>query len=388
MLSKRAQSISPSMTLAITAQVKALRSQGVDVVNFGAGEPDLPTPEFVREAAKKAIDKGYTRYTPAGGLPALKEAVSRAFARRNNLQYSPEEIVINCGAKHSIYNVLQVVIDPGDKVIIPAPYWVSYPEMVKLAGGEPLFLETSQEENFCLDPEILSGLLAKEKRAKAIILNSPSNPTGAMYSRKKLEEILEICLRFGILVISDEIYDVLSYEEEFTSFASLSKEAKNITITINGVSKAYSMTGWRIGYAAGPKEIIKAVSNLQSHSTSNPTSISQYAAIAALDNGRDWEEKMRLAYKERAKLVMGLFNGMKASPFKPMGTFYVFVNISAYNTDSMSFAKALLEKSKVGIIPGVAFGADDWVRLSFATSEDDIKKGIARWKDFEEKHLS
>ncbi len=383
MLSKRAQSISPSMTLAITAQVKALKAQGEDVINFGAGEPDLPTPDFICDAAKKAIDEGFTRYTPAGGLPRLKEAAASAFKRRNNLDYSIDEIAISCGAKHSLYNVMQAIVDAGDKVVIPVPYWVSYPEMVKLAAGEPIFVETKKEKNFSLSAEDLEKAVKKNGPIKALILNSPSNPTGAMYSKQQLNTILDVCLKYNILVISDEIYDVLSYGEEFVSFASLSKEAKAITITINGVSKAYSMTGWRIGYAAGPKEVIKAVSSIQSHSTSNPTSISQYAAIAALEQGEEWEKKMKSTYKQRAELVMDLFKGAKAKPFKPMGTFYAFIDISAYNMDSLSFAKELLDKAKVGVIPGVAFGADSWVRLSFATSEKDIKEGISRWLKWE-----
>ena len=383
MLSKRAQSISPSMTLAITAQVKALRSQGVDVINFGAGEPDLPTPDFVNAAAKEAIDNGFTRYTPAGGLPILKEAVCRAFKRRNNLSYEPPQVVISCGAKHSLYNIMQAIVDDGDGVFIPVPYWVSYPEMVKLAGGIPLFIETIEDDNFSLTPSALTNAIKENPNAKALILNSPSNPTGAMYSRPQLLDILEVCIDNNILIISDEIYDVLSYEEEFVSFASLSDKAKEITITVNGVSKAYSMTGWRIGYAAGPEKIIKAVSSIQSHSTSNPTSISQYAAIAALDNGAEWEKKMKETYSKRAELVVDLFKGAKARVFKPMGTFYAFVDISSYGIGSLSFAKRLLEEAKVGVIPGIAFGADNWVRLSFAASEQDIKEGINRWLKWE-----
>ncbi len=385
-LSARAKAISPSMTLAITAQIKKLKSEGEPVINFGAGEPDLPTPEFVRQAGKEAIDKGLTRYTPASGMPELKQAVVERFRRVNGLEYRPEQVLISCGAKHSIYNLLQVLVGEGDEVVIPSPYWVSYPEMVKLAGGTPLFLPTREEDGFCVDPKALDDLLAGHPKAKVLILNYPSNPTGGIYERSRLEEISKVCQKYDIWVISDEIYDVLTFEGQHTSFASLSEDAYQRTITVNGVSKAYSMTGWRIGFCAGKEEVIKAAGALQSHSTSNPTSISQYASIRALREGEEWEKFMQKTYSERAKLVVDLVSQLeKARIFPPKGTFYAFVNISGYGMSSMDFAKKLLEEVKVGVIPGVAFGADEWIRLSFATSEEEIKEGLRRWKEWEAK---
>ncbi len=383
-LSTRAREISPSMTLAITAQIKKLKAEGESVINFGAGEPDLPTPEFIREAGKEAIDKGFLRYTPASGTMELKQAVVDRFKRVNNLLYSPEQVLISCGAKHSIYNLLQVLVEDGDEVVIPSPYWVSYPEMVKLAGATPLFLPTREEDGFCIDPKKLDDLLSGHPKAKVLILNYPSNPTGAIYDRARLEEISKICQRYDLWVISDEIYDVLTFEGEHISFASLSHDAYQRTITVNGVSKAYSMTGWRIGFCAGEESVIKAASALQSHSTSNPSSISQYASVWALRGGEEWEGVMKETYSRRAKLVVELVSELsKARIFPPKGTFYAFVNISGYGLSSMEFAKKLLEESKVGVIPGIAFGADEWVRLSFATSEEEIREGLKRWKEWE-----
>ncbi len=384
-LSERIKSVSPSMTLAITAQIKALKAKGEPVINFAAGEPDLPTPDFICQAAKEAIDRGATRYTPASGLPELKEAVCQRIKRVNNLDYKPSQVLISCGAKHSIFNIIQTVVDPGDEVVIPMPYWVSYPEMVKLAGGVPLFVETKQQEGFCLNPKVLEQLLSSHPKARVLILNYPSNPTGAVYDRQTLKEIAELCVKYDVLVISDEIYDVLTFEGSHISFAGLSEQIYARTITINGVSKAYCMTGWRIGFALGPEEIIKAASSLQSHSTSNPTTISQYAAIKALTEGAHWEEKMKQIYSQRAKLVQELFEDFKvARLFVPKGTFYAFVDISGYGLGSLEFAKKLLEEVKVGVIPGIAFGADQWVRVSFATSQEDIKEGLSRWKKWEE----
>ncbi len=383
-LSTRAREISPSMTLAITAQIKKLKAEGESVINFGAGEPDLPTPEFIREAGKEAIDKGFLRYTPASGTMKLKQAVVDRFKRVNNLLYSPEQVLISCGAKHSIYNLLQVLVEDGDEVVIPSPYWVSYPEMVKLAGATPLFLPTREEDIFCIDPKKLDDLLSGHPKAKVLILNYPSNPTGAIYDRARLEEISKICQHYDLWVISDEIYDVLTFEGEHISFASLSHDAYQRTITVNGVSKAYSMTGWRIGFCAGEESVIKAASALQSHSTSNPSSISQYASVRALRGGEEWEGVMKETYSRRAKLVVELVSELsKARIFPPKGTFYAFVNISEYGLSSMEFAKKLLEETKVGVIPGIAFGADEWVRLSFATSEEEIREGLKRWKEWE-----
>ncbi len=383
-LSSKARAISSSMTLAITSKVKKLKAEGKSVINFAAGEPDLPTPKFVCQAAKEAIDKGLTRYTPASGLLSLKESVCKRLKRISNLNYTPEQILISCGAKHSIYNILQVLVDEGDEVIIPMPYWVSYPEMVKLAGGIPLFVETKEEEGFCLNPMVLEEVVKKHPKACVLILNYPTNPTGAVYDKKTLMDIAKVCAKYKLWVISDEIYDVLTYIGEHTSLASISEEICERTITINGVSKSYCMTGWRIGFAAGNKEIIAKASSLQSHSTSNPTTISQYAAIKALEEGAQWEEQMREIYSKRMEIVREEFVGFKiARLFPPKGTFYAFVDISNYGIDSMEFANRLLDEVGIGVIPGVAFGADSWVRVSFAASEEEIREGFSRWKKWE-----
>ncbi len=385
-ISNRAKRISPSITLSITSRIKRLKGEGENVINFAAGEPDLPTPEFVCEAGIEAIKKGITRYTPSSGMEELKKAVVERFERRNNLKYRPEQILISCGAKHSIYNLLQVLVEEGDEVIIPVPYWVSYPEMVKLAGASPVFLPTREEEGFCMDAGKLADLLDQHPRAKVLILNSPSNPTGAVYERARLEEIAQVCKKYDLWVISDEIYDILTFKGDHISFASLSEDAYHRTITVNGVSKAYCMTGWRIGFCAGPEKVIKAATALQSHSTSNPTSISQYASIHALRSGTEWEELMRKTYCRRAELITTLFSELdKVRVFPPKGTFYIFVNIEGYNLSSMEFAEKLLEETKIGVIPGTAFGADHWVRVSFATSEGDIEEGLRRWKEWERK---
>lgn len=387
-LSDRVKAVSPSMTLAITARIKALKAKGESVINFGAGEPDLPTPDFVCKAGKEAIDKGLTRYTPATGMPQLKEAVCRRFERVNGLSYRPSQVLISCGAKHSLYNIIQTLVNPGDGVLVPLPYWVSYPEMVKLAGGRVIFVETREDDGFCLEPEALVRAIEENPSAKLLILNYPSNPTGAVYSKDRLLEIADVCRRYDLAVISDEIYDILTYDSEHISFASLSDDAYQRTITINGVSKAYSMTGWRIGFAAGNEEVIKAAGSIQSHSTSNPTTISQYASISALDGGAQWEDYMKDVYSKRANLLMELFNGLKlARVFPPKGTFYAFVNISEYGMGSLAFAEKMLDEIKVGVIPGIAFGADEWVRVSFATSEEDIIEGIKRWQKWEEGFL-
>ncbi len=383
-LSNRVKAVSPSMTLAITAKIKELKAKGEPVINFGAGEPDLPTPDFVCKAGKEAIDRGLTRYTPATGLPQLKEAVCRRFERVNGLSYRLSQILVSCGAKHSLYNIIQTIVNPGDGVLLPVPYWVSYPEMIKLAGGKPVYVETREEDGFCLAPDRLEQAIKDNPSVRVLILNYPSNPTGAVYSKDRLIEIADVCKKYDLAVISDEIYDVLTYQGKHISFASLSEDTYKRTITINGVSKAYSMTGWRIGFAAGDEDVIKAAGSIQSHSTSNPTTISQYAAIAALNDGVDWESYMRDVYVKRANLLMDMFGRMRlARPFRPRGTFYAFVNISGYGLDSMSFASRMLDEIKVGVIPGVAFGADEWVRVSFAASKDDIVEGLKRWQEWE-----
>ncbi len=390
-LSKRISSISPSVTLAITAKAKQMKAEGVDVIGFGAGEPDFDTPVHIKNAAKEAIDAGFTKYTPASGTKELKDAVCKKFKSDNNLDYSPAEILISCGAKHSLYNAIVAICSEGDEVIIPSPYWVSYPEMVKASGATPVILETNQEGNFKVSASQL--IEAITPKTKLFILNSPSNPTGMLYSKDELQAISEVLIEKGIFCISDEIYEEIIYDgQEHMSIASLNDKIKELTIVINGVSKSYSMTGWRIGYTAGPKDIIKAMSNLQSHSTSNPTSIAQKAALAALEGSKDPIEEMVAEFKKRREYITERLNSIEGiSCLKTQGAFYVFPDVSklfgkSFNgseiKDSLSLTNLLLNEAKVAVIPGVAFGSDKNLRLSYAISMDNIKKGLDRIEEF------
>ena len=383
-LSQRAQNISPSPTLAITAKAKAMKAEGIDVISFGAGEPDFDTPQYIKDAAKAAIDNGLTKYTPTSGMPELKKAICAKFANDNGLQYDPENILVSNGAKQCLYNIIQVLIDPDDEVIIPKPYWVSYEEMVKLAGGKCIPLET---EDFLLSAQNFEDAITP--RTKLLLLTSPSNPTGAVYSKQELQKIADVCVKHNILVISDEIYEKLIYEGQHISIASLGEKIKMQTIVVNGVSKSYAMTGWRIGYCAGDSQIIAAASNLQDHSTSNTNSIAQAAAIAALEHDDGSTEQMRREFAKRRELMVKLANEIPGFRTKsPAGAFYLFVDISQAckgrfkGTDE--FCQELLEKSQVAAIPGSAFGDDRYIRLSFATSEENIKKGLKRIKEFVE----
>ena len=385
-LAKRVRELKPSATLAITSEAKKRKAQGEDIVSFAAGEPDFDTPQAIREEGKRAIDAGQTRYTPASGSAALKEAVREKLKRDNGLEYAPDEVLISCGAKHSLYNIMQALVEEGDEVIIPAPYWVSYPAQVKLAGGTPVFVETRQEKGFLLDAEELDSQIAS--RAKLIILNSPSNPTGAVYTREKLEALARVLSDHDVTCVSDEIYEKLVYDVDHVSIASLSPEIKRRTIVVNGHSKAFAMTGWRIGYAAGPKDLIKAASNLQSQSTSNPCSISQAAAVRALEDCAGGVEEMRKAFRKRRDLILDHLRRIPGvSCATPDGAFYVFPNVSAHYgktlagievNDSLSFAKACLEGAKVAVVPGVAFGEDRCVRMAYACSDEDIVRGTER----------
>ncbi|MDI6785887.1 MAG: pyridoxal phosphate-dependent aminotransferase [bacterium] len=387
MLSQRAEKLFSSPTLAITAKVKQMRMQGIDVIGFGAGEPDFDTPHEIKEAAIIAIKQGQTKYTPTSGLPKLKEAICHKLKIDNNLDYIPEEIIVSCGAKHSLFNAILSICNKDDEVIIPAPYWVSYPEMVKLADAVPIFVYTSEENSFKLTPQELRKNITK--KTKAIIINSPSNPTGALYKREELLDLTEIALENNIFIISDEIYEKLIYDDKkFTSIASLEKEIKYLTITINGLSKVYSMTGWRIGYTAASNHIIKAMSNIQDHSTSCPNSIAQHAAIAALEGGQECVESMRLEFDKRRKyMVERLNNIMGINCVVPYGAFYVFPNVLAlfgskyqnyhiYNANSL--AEYLLEEAKVAVVPGEGFGSSQNIRLSYATSMENIINGLSR----------
>jgi aspartate aminotransferase len=386
-LSSRARSLKPSPTLAINAKAKAMQAQGIRVVSFGAGEPDFDTPGNIKRTAIKAIEDGFTKYTAVGGIDELKDAVIQKFQRDNQLTYKRPQILISCGGKHSFYNLAQALFDRGDEVIIPAPYWVSYPPMVALAEAKPVILETREEDGFKVTPENLKKAITS--RTKALVLNSPSNPTGSAYTKKELEEIAEITLSHGFFVISDEIYEKIVYNGfEFRSIASLGEAIKNRTIIVHGVAKTYAMTGWRIGYTAGPEEIISAMSNIQSQSTSNPTSISQKASVEALIGPQEEVKKMVLAFSHRRNYIVDRLNEIPGvSCFKPIGAFYVFPNFSEYYgrshqgkkiNNSTELADYLLDVAKVAVVPGIEFGADPFERLSYATSMEDIQEGIAR----------
>jgi aspartate aminotransferase len=368
-----------STTLAITARANELKAQGVDVVSFAAGEPDFDTPDHIKEAAVKAINGGFTKYTPSSGTEELRTLICEKLRRDNGLEYKPGQIVVGCGAKHSIFNAVMVLCDAGEEVLIPAPYWVSYPEMVKIAGATPKYIQTTQASNFKITPEQLKAAITS--RTKLLILNSPSNPTGSVYSRKELQAIADICVDHKIYVISDDIYEKLMYTDEpFVSIASLGKEIYDLTITINGVSKAYSMTGWRIGYAAGPADIMGYMKNLQDHSTSNPTSISQKAAVAALKAPEDSIKLMRDEFKVRRDLMMSLIDGIPGvSYIKPEGAFYLFCDFSKYGPCA-EVAKRILNEVNVAVIPGDGFGAEGYLRLTFCTSQERIREGVARIK--------
>ncbi|KAF0994783.1 pyridoxal phosphate-dependent aminotransferase [Geobacillus sp. TFV-3] len=388
-LAKRVASLTPSATLAITAKAKELKAAGYDVIGLGAGEPDFNTPQHIIEAAIKAMNEGHTKYTPSGGLPALKEEIIKKFVRDQGLAYEPSEIIVCVGAKHALYTLFQVLLDEGDEVIIPTPYWVSYPEQVKLAGGVPVYVEGLEENGFKMTPDQLKQAITP--KTKAVIINSPSNPTGMIYTAEELKALGEVCLAHGVLIVSDEIYEKLIYGgAKHVSIAELSPELKKQTVIINGVSKSHSMTGWRIGYAAGPKDIIQAMTDLASHSTSNPTSIAQYAAIAAYSGPQEPVEQMRQAFEERLNII---YDKLVQIPgftcVKPQGAFYLFPN--ARKAADMAgcrtvdeFVAALLEEAKVALVPGSGFGAPDYVRLSYATSLEALETAIERIRRFME----
>ncbi len=391
--SRRISSLSESVTLRVSALAKRMKQEGIDVVGFGAGEPDFDTPSHIKEAAKEAIDAGFTKYTPAGGTKELKKAICEKFKKDNGLDYGEDEIVVSCGAKHCLFNVILAICDDGDEVILPSPYWVSYPEMIKAAGAKAVILETKKENGFKITKENLSKSISK--KTKLFILNSPSNPTGAVYSEGELKGIAEVIVSSGIMCISDEIYEKIIYEGKHTSIASLNDTIKKHTIVINGVSKAYAMTGWRIGYAAANRDIIKTVSNLQSHSTSNPASVSQKAALSALSGSQECIQKMVEEFKRRRDFIVKRINSIRGlSCLKPQGAFYVFVSIGELLgkrfsgkplDDALSFSQCLLENAHVAVVPGEAFGRKDYIRLSYASSMENIKKGLDRIEAFVKK---
>ena len=387
-IAKRALAIKPSPTLATAAKAKALKAQGYDVVDFGVGEPDFDTPDNVKEAAMRAIRSGFTKYTPASGTDELKEAVVEKLGKDNGLEYERSQIIISCGAKHSLYNIAEALFDPRDEVIIPSPYWVSYPDQVLLNDAKPVIVKTTEQEGFKLSAKKLEKAITK--KTKAIILNSPSNPTGLAYDAKTLEEIAAIAVKRGIYVISDEIYEKLIYDGfRHVSIASLGPEIKNLTIVVNGVSKSHAMTGWRIGYAAGPKDVITAMANIQSQSTSNPASISQKAAVEALRGPQDFIVTMNVEFDKRRRYMVDRLNKINGvSCLMPVGAFYAFPKISSFFgkrtpngttiRNSADLAVYLLEDAKVALVSGDAFGAKDHIRLSYATSMENIVKGMDR----------
>ena len=379
-LSERVRSIQPSATLEVVTKVAKMKENGESIISFGAGEPDFDTPDYVKEAAKAAIDKGYTHYTPTGGVTPLKKAICEKFKRDNNIEYLPEEIVVSNGAKHSLCNAIEAVINQGDEVLISSPYWVSYSEIVRLAGGVPQFVDTKFEDGFILRAEEIEKKISSKTRA--IIVNSPGNPTGCVMGEEDLRKIGDVAIKYDLVIISDEIYEKLIYGKKHISIASLSKELKERTITINGVSKAYAMTGWRMGYLAAPKHIAKGILDLQGHMTSNPNSIAQYATIAALEMDEKVVEDMRVEFEKRRDYMyeeLKKIKGFKLPP-KPEGAFYIFVDISEFKMSSVEFANYVLEKAHVALVPGIAFGIEGFVRLSYANSMEDIVEGIERLK--------
>lgn len=387
-IAQRLSKVSPSATLALTAKAKAMKAQGKPVISFGAGEPDFDTPQAVKDEAVRCLAAGFTKYTPTSGIPELREAVCRKFLEDQGLRYAPEEVVISCGAKHSLYNLVQVLCNPGDEVVFGSPYWVSYPEMVYLAGGVPVPVETAQAEGFRLTPERLAKALTP--KTKIVILNSPSNPTGGILDRRDLEGIARLVVERDLVCISDEIYEYYLYDgAKHESIATLGDEVRKRTILVNGASKSYSMTGLRIGYAAGDAAVIKKVGILQDHSTSNPTSISQKMAVAALGLPKSYREDVRARFEKRRDLLVRLLSAAKGfKPFVPKGAFYVFCDISAVGLGSDALCERLLEESHVAVIPGKSFGSDRHVRLSFATGEKDIEEGARRICEWVEKRVS
>ncbi|WP_339175904.1 pyridoxal phosphate-dependent aminotransferase [Solibacillus sp. FSL R5-0691] len=383
LLANRVKTLTPSSTLAITAKAKELKEQGIDVIGLGAGEPDFNTPENILNAAKQSMDAGLTKYTPAGGLPALKKAIIDKLARDNNLTYKANEIIVGVGAKHVLYTLFQVILNEGDEVIIPIPYWVSYPEQVKLAGGVPVYVEGTQEQNFKITAQQLRN--AVTEKTKAVIINSPSNPSGMIYSKEELAELAQVAEEKDILIVSDEIYEKLVYNGiEHYSIAEVSDAVKARTIVVNGVAKSHSMTGWRIGYAAGDATIIKAMTDLASHSTSNATTTAQYATIEAYNGSQDAVEKMRQAFESRLEAIfpkLAAIPGVKV--LKPQGAFYLLPDVSetAEKTGYTSvddFVSALLTEANVAVIPGSGFGAPATIRLSYATSLELLEEAVRR----------
>jgi aspartate aminotransferase len=381
-ISERAAQLTPSLTLSIDSKAKAMKAEGIDVCGFGAGEPDFDTPEHIKRAAIEALEAGFTKYTPNAGIPELRQAIADKLAADNGLTYRAGQIVVSNGAKHACYNAILATCQPGDEVIIPAPYWVSYPDMVRLVGADPVIVPTSERNAWKMRPEDFEN--AMTPRTKMLIMNSPGNPTGSVYTREELEAIVSVAAEEDIYVLSDEIYEKLVYDDvKHVSVASLSKEAYDLTITINGFSKSYAMTGWRLGYLAAPDAVTRAVDSIQSHTSSNPSSFSQYGALAALKGDQQPLADMREEFDMRRNYMFDRLSKISnVTAVKPQGAFYILVNISQLGLTSQNFADRLLSKANVAVVPGAAFGDDRTVRFSYATSLDVIKKGLDRFQDF------
>ena len=381
-ISKRAATLSPSLTLAIDSKAKQMKSEGVDVVGFGAGEPDFDTPQHIKDACTQALAAGFTKYTPAAGIPELRQAIADKFKRENGLTYKPSQIIVSCGGKHSCYNVILATCEEGDEVIIPAPYWLSYPEMVKLAGATPVILPTGDQTEFKVTPAQLRAAITP--RTRLFILNSPSNPTGSVYTPDEIKALGDICVEKNVLIMSDEIYEHLLYDGAIhKSVASFSPALCEHTIIVHGFAKAWSMTGWRLGFLAAPEPIAKAIDAIQSHSTSNPTSFAQKGAVAALTGPQDHLPRWLAEYAKRRTYAWQKLNRIPGiSCVNSKGAFYLFPNISKLGLKSTEFCARLLDEEKVAAVPGIAFGADDYLRISYATSLANIEKGLDRLEKF------
>jgi aspartate aminotransferase len=381
-IAQRAATLTPSITLAIDGKAKQMKAEGIDVVGFGAGEPDFDTPQHIKDACAKALADGFTKYTPAAGIPELRQAVADKFKRDNGLTYKPSQIIISCGGKHSCYNIFMATCEEGDEVIIPAPYWLSYPEMVKLAGATPVILQTTDKTEFKVTPEQLRQAITPKTRI--FVLNSPSNPTGSLYSREEIKALGDICVEKGVLIMSDEIYEKLVYDgATHTSMASFSQAHYDHTIIVHGFAKAWSMTGWRLGFMAAPEPIAKAVDAIQGHSTSNPTSFAQKGGVAALNGSQDHLKIWLAEFAKRRTYAHQRLNRIPGiSCVNARGAFYLFPNISKLGLKSTDFCARLLEQEKVAAVPGIAFGADDYLRISYATSMANIEKGLDRMEKF------
>jgi aspartate aminotransferase len=381
-ISERAAQLTPSLTLSIDSKAKAMKAEGIDVCGFGAGEPDFDTPEHIKAAAIEALQAGFTKYTPSAGIPELRAAIAEKLAADNALTYRAGQVIVSNGAKHACYNAILATCQPGDEVIIPAPYWVSYPDMVRLVGAEPVIVPTVERNNWKMRAEDFEN--AMTPRTKMLIMNTPCNPTGSVYTREELEAIVEVASGEDIYILSDEIYEKLVYDDaKHVSIGSLSKEAYDLTITVNGFSKSYAMTGWRLGYLAAPEAVAKAVDSIQSHTTANPSSFSQRGALAALKGDQQCVSDMREEFDMRRNYMIDRLSKIpNVTAVKPQGAFYVLLNVSQLGLTSQNFADRLLSKANVAVVPGAAFGDDRTIRLSYATSIDIIKKGLDRLQDF------